>query len=268
MPRQYSYATEAIILRHSAVGETDRLVTLYSKNYGKMRAFARGVRKPHSKLSGHLEPLNQVNLLITQGRNLPLITQADMIEGFYTPSTNFETIVSGCYVADCLDAFTVEEVENQPLYSLACRQFKQVQSVANIQTQLRFFELQLLTMSGYQPEVNVCLYCRNPPERHSIYFSFEAGGILCQDCKNQFDCFGISETSTKALRYLLMATTGDAQKIRMPEAVQKELAHVLTNYLQYIIDRRLQSLLFYRRLEKWESTAVANLKTISGRKST
>ena len=262
MPRQYTYATQAIILRRSSVGETDSLVTLYTKNYGKMRAFARGVRKPNSKLGGHLEPLNQVNLLITQSHSLPLITQADMIQGFYTPSTNFEAIVSGCYIADCLDALTVEEVESQSLYSLACRQFKQVQAVENAQTQLRFFELQLLAISGYQPEVNVCLYCRKLPKRHSIYFSFEAGGILCQDCKNQFNCFIISETSTKALRYLLTTETEDVQKIRMPEAIQKELAHVLTNYLQFVIDRRLQSLVFYHRLQKWESSVIANPRTI------
>jgi len=263
MPRQHTYATQAIVLRRSSVGETDCLVTLYTENYGKMRAFARGVRKPNSKLGGHLELLNQVNLLITQSRSLPLITQADMVQGFYTPSTNFEAIVSGCYIADCLDAFTVEEVENQSLYSLACRQFRQVQSVENVQTQLRFFELQLLTLSGYQPEVNVCLYCRKPLRRHSIYFSFEAGGMLCQDCKNQFDCFIISEASTKALRYLLTTETENVQKIRMSEAIQKELAHILTNYLQFVIDRRLQSLVFYRRLEKWEASAIANPRTVS-----
>ena len=258
MPRHQTYSMEAIVLRHSSVGETDRLVTLYTKNYGKLRTFARGVRKTNSKLSGYLEPLNQVSVEIVQGRSLPLITQADMINGFYTPSTNFETIVSGCYIADCLDAFTLEGVEHQLLYHLGCSELEQIQTVENRQTQLRFFELQLLMISGYQPELEVCLYCRKTPNRHSISFSFDAGGILCRDCKNQFTCFSISETSTKALRYLLKTETGNAQKINMSDEVHKELAYILTNYLQFVIDRRLQSLAFSRQLEKWESAAVVN----------
>jgi DNA repair protein RecO (recombination protein O) len=250
----HTYSTEAIILRHSSVGETDRLITLYTKDYGKLHAFARGIRKPNSKLTGYLEPLNQVNILIAQGRNLPLITQADMIKGFYIPSTTFEAIVSGCYIADCLDAFTLEGVENKLLYDLGCSELKQIQTVKNGQTQLRYFELQLLMISGYQPELEVCLYCRKLPQRHSLYFSFEAGGILCRDCKNQFDCFIISATSTKALRYLLKTETQNAQKMLMPDEVHKELAYVLTNYVQFVVDRRLQSLTFARHLEKWEST--------------
>ena len=71
-----TYSTEALVLKHSNVGETDRLITLYTKNYGKVQAYAKGVRKINSRLAGYLEPLNRVSILLRQGRNLPLITEA------------------------------------------------------------------------------------------------------------------------------------------------------------------------------------------------
>ena len=263
MSRNYTYSTAAIVLRHTPVGETDRLITLYTQDYGKLRTFAKGIRKINSKLAGYLEPLNQVSILIAQGRNLPIITEADIIEGFYTPSTNFEAIVSGSYIADCLDAFTLEGVENLPLYDLGCSELKQIQTVQNQETQLRFFELQLLMISGYQPELEVCLDCRNAPQRHAVYFSFEAGGILCRDCKNKFTSITVSETSIKALRYLLQTETLNAQKIKMPNEIHKELAYILTNYLQFIIDRGLQSVAFAHHLESWQSKAALKSKNAS-----
>ena len=258
-----TYSTEALVLKHSNVGETDRLITLYTKNYGKVQAYAKGVRKINSRLAGYLEPLNRVSILLRQGRNLPLITEADVLDAFNTTSTNFEAIVSGSYIAECLDAFTLEGVENIDLFDLGCSELKQIQTVQNAETQLRFFELQLLTISGYQPELDVCLYCRTLPNRLSIYFSFEAGGILCRDCKNKFTSIIVSETSIKALRYLLQAETRGAQKMKMPSETHKELAYILTNYLQFVIDRGLKSVAFTHHLENWESKSALNSEKAS-----
>ena len=71
-----SLKTEAIVLRHSDMGEADRLLTLFSRDAGIIRAVAKGVRRIHSKKAGHLEPFTRVSLMLARSHELWIVTQA------------------------------------------------------------------------------------------------------------------------------------------------------------------------------------------------
>src|SRR5512136_3333508 len=103
---------EAIVLRHMDWGEADRLLWLFTRETGKIRAVAKGVRKPRSRKSGHLEPFTRVNLLLAQGRDLPIITQAEMIESHLPLRENLRRMGYAAYIVELLDRFTYEEGEN------------------------------------------------------------------------------------------------------------------------------------------------------------
>ena len=83
MPKtERSYRVTAIVLRHSDWGEADRLLTLFTRERGKLRALAKGARKARSRKAGHLEPFTHVRLQLAKGRDLPIVTQAETVDAY------------------------------------------------------------------------------------------------------------------------------------------------------------------------------------------
>ena len=113
-----SYRTEALTLRRSPLGEADLLITLYSKDRGKIRAVAKGARRPVSKLVGHLEPLIRVQLSLSVGRNLDVITQAQVLDSFHPLKEDLGGITKGLYVAELIDGCGSEAQSNPAMYYL------------------------------------------------------------------------------------------------------------------------------------------------------
>jgi len=110
MPRvEHSIKVEAVVLRHSDYGEADRLLTLYSREQGKLRAIAKGVRKMQSRKAGHLEPFTQVALMLAKGHDMWIVTQAEAIEPLQPLREDLTRIGYAGYVVELLDRFTYEE---------------------------------------------------------------------------------------------------------------------------------------------------------------
>ncbi|MEK7806186.1 MAG: DNA repair protein RecO, partial [Chloroflexota bacterium] len=112
MPAPRSYRCEALTLKRHPLGEADLLVTLYTRDRGKLRAMAKGSRRPTSKLVGHLEPLTQVSLSLAQGRNLDFITQVQVVGNHSALKGDLKSIAKGLYVAELLDGFGAEASPN------------------------------------------------------------------------------------------------------------------------------------------------------------
>src|SRR5512136_3161070 len=110
--RMRSQRVEAIVLRHSDWGEADRLLWLFTRELGKLKAVAKGIRKPRSRKAGHLEPFTRVELLLAQGRDLFIITQAEAKDAYLALREDLVRVGYASYVIELLDRFTFEEGEN------------------------------------------------------------------------------------------------------------------------------------------------------------
>src|SRR5437764_13336849 len=123
MSQLHVFRTEALVLRRHDFGEADRVLTLYSPWRGKFRAIAKGVRRPKSRLGGHVELFTHVNVLAAQGRNLDIVTQAETVRPFGRIRDDLWKISYACYVAELVDRFTEEHLENQPVFDLLLHAF-------------------------------------------------------------------------------------------------------------------------------------------------
>src|SRR5438445_11492344 len=112
------YRTEAIVLRQRRLGEADRILTLFTPQYGRLDAVAKGVRKQTSRKAGHLEPLTLTSLLVATGQNLDIITQSETIESFLTLREDLQRVARGLYVAELVDRATPERAEQFPIFQL------------------------------------------------------------------------------------------------------------------------------------------------------
>jgi DNA repair protein RecO (recombination protein O) len=249
MARPRVYKTEAIVLKRTNLGEADSIITLYTPNLGKIRAIAKGVRKPKSKLGGHLDLLTQTSLLLAQGQNLDIITQSQNIETFLPLRKDLWRTSCAIYLVELVDQFTAEQVENYPIYRLLQTTLLRLCEAQSNDLVLRHFELQLLSQLGYQPELYQCLNCRAPLALGRNLFSISGGGVICPNCaqKEQLVC-PISVDAVKVMRFLLKNDLNSAMRLKMSPSLSHEIEQIMRKYIRYLLEREVRSVEFLDRL--------------------
>ena len=254
-----TYRCEALTLKKLPFGEADLLVTLYTRERGKVRAIARGARRSNSKLVGHFEPLTQVKLSLAQGRNLDYITQAQVLTGFGSLKENLGAITKGLYLAELVDGFGSEASPNQSLYGLAIDALQGIEADPDSDLPLRFFELHLLQVSGFMPELYRCVECRNSLTPGCHRFSQDLGGTICLDC-NPTDARlrPLSLRALKVLRLLHRTRIADLPTLTMNAALARELKGLLSIAINYWLDKEIQSKSFLEHVHQKAGSEVSN----------
>ena len=252
--RQRTFRLEAVVLRHFDWGEADRLVWLFSLELGKLRAVAKGVRKPRSRKAGHLEPFTRASLLLARGRDLPIITQAETLDAYLPLSDDLLRVSYASYVVELLDRFTYEEGENRGLYRLLVdtlgRLCQPVDPDEGTRLDLvtRFYEMRLLDYVGFRPQLFRCTSCGEEILPQDQYFSASQGGILCPRCGPQFTgSRAISMQALKYLRHFQRSNFTQASQAVLTPVVNREMENITQHYITYLLERSLNTPPFLRR---------------------
>ncbi len=148
MPKPRNYQTEAIIIKKTKLGEADSILTLYTPDLGKIQGFAKSLRKPKSKLAGHLELLTHSLVSLARGRNLDTVTGSQTINSFLPLKSDLELTSCALYTTELINQFTAEHLENRPLFRLLIEAMEQLCQASNKELILRYFELHLLKEVG------------------------------------------------------------------------------------------------------------------------
>ena len=258
-----NYQTQGIILKQTKLGEFDKIVTIYTPEFGKLRAVAKGACRPKSKLGGNVEPLTHSLMLLAKGRNLDIVTQSQTINGFLALKSDLWRMACGLYVLELIDSFTVEGGENRPLFDLLLDILQQLSEPDNNETALRYFELHLLHYLGYRPQLRRCVSCDSPLKPVVNFFSPSKGGLLCPHCHSeenrryeQIETISTrpsSPLSVEALKVLRLWQGCDyatSRRVKVKPDLSQELEQVLCQYIRYIVQRELKSLTWLKELRK------------------
>lgn len=244
------YRTEALVLREIDYGEADRILTLLTPA-GKVSAIAHGVRRATSRKSGHLGLLARSQLMMARGRNLDVVTQAEAVERYEGLRGDLLRFTYGCYVGELMVRFAQEEEPSADLYELAIRALHWFSEREDLTLWARYFEICLLRVAGYRPEMYHCVRCRQPVKAVANAFSAAQGGVLCSDCRPEGpDALEISLGGQKVFRYLLSHDEGDVARLRIRPETGLELEGLLQHYLEYVLERRVSSVEFLQRLRR------------------
>ena len=243
------FRTEAIVLKGYDFGEADRILTFYTPNFGKLRAIAKGVRRTKSRKAGHLDLFTRSNLLVARGRNLDIVTQAETIESYRPMRHDLWRVSYAHYVAELVDNFTAEQLGNYPLYTSTVATLRRLAASPNLELVIRSFELRLLGLTGYQPQLHRCLICGSTVAPQVNRFSAKMGGVLCPDCVSSDPSSpAISVDALKALRNLQTNETVMLQMSNLAETVRREIEQRLQEYIAYRMESRPRSLKFLDQL--------------------
>jgi len=238
-----SFRVEAIVLRHGDWGEADRLLTLYTREQGKVRAIAKGARKLTSRKAGHLEPFTYVKLQLAKGRDLLIITQADTVDAYIPLHEDLILTSHASYVLELMDRFTYEdETENSSIFRLLAETLSRLASRADPWLALRYFEMRLLDYLGFRPQLFECANCGRKILPEDQFFSYSAGGVICPRCGEGLR--GLQKISLEALKYLRhfqRSSYADASRARPSLEVQQETESLMQGYFTYLLERELNT---------------------------
>ena len=254
MPRPRNYQTEAIIIKKTKLGEADRILTLYTPNLGKIQAVAKGVRRPRSKMAGHLELLTHSLVSLARGRNLDTVTGSQTIDGFLPLKSDLKLTSYALYAVELVEQFTADHDENQPLFELLLKTLHQLCQETDHELTLRYFELHLLDLVGYRPQLRQCVACHKPLAPVTNLFSPQAGGVLCPACQQaQPLAHSLSVDALKVLRWLQSNDLSNASRLKITPALSRELELVIRGYLRYLLEREVKSTTWLDTLRKQDS---------------
>ena len=243
------YRTKGVVLKRMDLGEADKILTIYTPSFGKLRAVAKGVRRPTSRLGGHVDEFAYADMLLAKGRELDVVTQSQTLDPFR--QMREELWRSGCayYVVELVDSFTEERMENQPLFNLLVAALRWLSDGNDLWTVVRFFELHLLELTGYRPELAHCLECRAEIKPEANYFSPLLGGVLCPTCgRSEVSATSISLNTLKVLRYLQRLDAPPTGGLRLDSSTRRETEAAVRSYLEHLLERGVKSTAFLDRL--------------------
>jgi DNA repair protein RecO (recombination protein O) len=272
MRDQRSYSTKAIVLKHVDLGEADRILTLFTPYKGKFHAIAKGSRRPGSKKAGHLELLCHSQLQVAQGRNLDIITQAQSLESFLHLRSEFWHMTCGFYLAELVDRFVEEtggagpqstEKNTYELLALALRVLEEdavemqqrrdegdeqtTQSYDRTQLLLRYFEIDLLSLVGYEPALRSCAHCHAELLPQENGFNASLGGGLCPDCSHLWTQ-SLSMNGLKVLRILQRTAWPQVPRFHLDTRLHNEIESAMHSLLRFHLERDLKSWSFLEML--------------------
>lgn len=236
-----TYREQGIVLRTYKLGETDRILHLCTQGRGKVRAVAKGVRRPGSKFGGRLEPFSHVDLQLYEGRNLDVVNQAELIAPHARVREDFALSACASAMVEMTDMVAQEGERDNALF-LLLRAGLQALDAAPPQPEvfLDAFLLRLASIVGFHAFTEACAVCRTPGDH--AFLSVKAGGTLCAAC---------APTGTRAVDrevvevVRLLAAPGEwaplpALARDRPDA-QRTAASYVRAFVEHHLDRRLRS---------------------------
>ena len=245
------YKTEGIVLKSMEYEEADKIVTIYTKDYGKITAIAKGVRKTKSKFGSSLEILTHSIFLFYKGRNIDIVSQAEILESFFSTS---KEVIKFAFAANCVEVvnrLTEEREINIGLFNLLKEVLHYLRESNDPKLLTLSFKWQTMSILGYRPSLNNCCRCNKSVEdRKEMYFNIKEGGLVCHNCivKDKEGCIKVSIYFNKLVRKILITPLSTISNATIPDKKMKELEKITDLYIAYHSEKSFKTDRFLKTL--------------------
>lgn len=238
--------TEAIILKTMRYGESSRILTIYSREFGKLSVVAKGARDSKNRMGSATQCFNHVQCVIYRkpSRDLHLLSQCDLVVPYYRVAEDLDRLEAAMAVIELVNAVSQGEEKNEPLFFLL-RQTLEIINAAtkNSQNALCFFEIRLSDILGFKPHFVTCLGCKVELSDRTVDYrgagwEFRRGGLMCSACcDSALVGKKISLPALKAMQHLQVITNYDAiTLLALSPAARKEIEESMRGYLRTHVD--------------------------------
>jgi DNA repair protein RecO (recombination protein O) len=247
------HKTRAVVLHTLDYGESDRIATFFTLEFGKVKGIAKGARRSRRRFANALEPFSCADIRFSRkGDSLAFIDQCDVIDHFPAIRSDLEKSMSALYLVELTGAFTVEGKKNEMIFNLLSDFLSVMESGPFIHGLLSFFEIRLLHFSGYEPVLDRCALCNKPLEAESSYrFSNSRGGLKCSRC----DAFeppapSLSMGTIRSLIHAKDMPVGKLARLTLSRQSAQESRQLLVHFIRHLLGKELKSLQVLQQLRQ------------------
>lgn len=246
--------TKALVIKEHIVGESDKYVTLFTKEMGKIQAIALNAKKYNGGLATGTQLFVYGEFVLTQYKDTYKLVNVEILEMFHDIRKDLYTLSYGSYIVEFITAVVQEGLESEELLNLTLRTLKALTpKLEDLRLVRSVFELRALSILGFTLQLISCAECNDvlPELSGGVYFFVsEAGGLVCSDCKKHYSgVFKISYSTLYTMRYILSAPLERIYKFRVSQEILKELEQVCSSYMPYYIDKHFKTLDFIHKLK-------------------
>ncbi len=247
------FKAEAIVLKQFDLGEADKIITFYTKENGKIRAVARGVRKARSSISGLVLPFSYNLVTFYRGRSLDRINQIENIFSFSRLREDLSLMAYASFMAELVEKVSLEDQPNQELFSLLLASFHHL--LKNGKERYNYIELtfkvHLLVILGLKPEINKCICCGNSyNSTESNLFNVGQGGVICHNCYPELE--KVQQISGEALQIMKRVFNYGLRpfnNLKISDRAFNELDELINSFLLFHLDIELKSFNFLNMIK-------------------
>lgn len=237
-----SEKSDALVLRIVEFSETSCIVTLFSREFGKLSALAKGARRPKSPFEAALDLLSLVRVVFLRksSDSLDLLTEAKLERRFRAATRDLSRLYAGYYVAELLRDLTHPSDPHPPLFTAADDTLAAIDSDTDVATSVLRFELTLLRELGHLPSLDVCVGCGCEMELVGrIPFGLTSGGVLCATCRSgERNVVSVSAGVLKTLSRYGEADSESWRRVDVERSQRGELRGLLNQYFTHLLGHR------------------------------
>ena len=247
-----TYADEGIVLRRVDYGEADRILTVLTRERGKIGVIARGVRKAGSRRASHVDLFARSKMQLATGRGeLDVLTQAQAV-GLSALSTDARRLACAGLCAELTDRVLESHHPDSAMYDLVCASIAEcLGGSRDPRATVAWFGQRMIDRLGYGPQLHACVGCRQPLAETAASFSATGGGLLCAHCAPSDPGAIVCDVRTiKVLRCIAAADIDLYARLKLDGATLATLERVVEEELAHHLDRRLRSLDVLRALDR------------------
>ncbi len=244
------FTTEALVIKEMNVGESDRLVTLFTREYGVIKAFASGAKNIKSKKGAATSLLTYSSFTIKRKKDSFRIYEATPISMFFGAGSDIEILSLSQYFCELANVFAVEGTPNIELLRLILNSLHFLTKEKRFPPLIKAItELRTAVISGYSPNLIACDGC-GKFEDDIMYFEYQGGDLRCGTCEKQGETAMIDRTLLSAMRHIAYSEFSKLYAFTIPDEKAKILADITGKYITVQTDHRFSALAFYESIKE------------------
>lgn len=240
------HTTQAVILRTADFSESDRMVSLYTKDFGRLSGIAKGAKRSLKRFGSALEPftLNEVTFFMRENQNLVRLERCRIVRAFPEIAHNVRKVTLGSYLLELVLGLTPEREAHPEVYRLLVYYIDLLSEASFRESMVHLFELRLFALLGYEPQFMHCVACSTPFDIETTYhFSIQRGGIICPDCEPPLhNMLPLSNGTIRLFQQARSLSLLKLSRLCFSRDSRDETHRLFSRFLEYHMGRRPRSL--------------------------
>lgn len=236
------FKAEGFVLRTRDLGEANKILTLFTRERGRVSAVARGARRARSRLLATSQAFSHSRFLLYEGRGLHTVSQAELLSSFRPLREDLPRMAYASYISELIDAFVDENEPNEALFRTILEGFTLMAGTGDLELSARWFELRVLDILGYRPEFAQCVACGVEIHAPTVRFHPVEGGVLCAPCADRTP--GGVEVPLGVTRHCLRLLETPAARLgilRPSQGDRRVMESLLRAHIDHRLDRPIKS---------------------------